>query len=341
MRTVPFSTILNEAVQLSGLDRDFIPDKTFRAFRDLCSNRLAEIWRREQWPFLIAYRNVTSGREAYQYETTAGSPLVTFTTLYQTFQYADLYDTGSQVLVTVDTTPAYKNSGAPLIQGSFPFTAYTSQTITLDVGVNQASTNVYFIGGGEEAGFLYTANDNSFPIRLPSDCETALAVLTEDPRASTRAVEVPFYLESLRTPLVGNQFSTLYDYAILKQSIDCWLQYRVACPLLTGDAYSSSTVYSSGMQSYYNGHFYISNYSGSGVAPSESGNTANWTRINIPELFRAFLVRAILSDYLRTESQFEQAAAAEMEAQTAYDRAVDFVLRQQQQTTKLNMVHTY
>lgn len=340
MRTVPFSTILNEAVQLSGLDRDFIPDKTFRAFRDLCSNRLAEIWRREQWPFLIAYRNVTSGREVSQYQTTSGSSLVTFTTPYQALQYADLYATGSQVLVTVDTTAAYKYSGAPLIQGSFPFTSYTTSTITLNVGVNQTVTGTHTVSG-DEAAVLYTANDNSFRIRLPSDCETALAVLTEDPRASTRAVEVPFYLESLTSPLTGGLFSSLYDYAVLKQSLDCWLQYRIACPLLTGDTYSASTVYSSGVQSYYNGNFYISNYSGSGVAPSESGNTANWTRINIPELFRAFLVRAILSDYLRTESQFEQAAAAEMEAQTAYDRAVDFVLRQQQQTTKLNMVHTY
>lgn len=340
MRTVPFSTILNEAVQLAGLDRDFIPDKTFRAFRDLCSNRLAEIWRREQWPFLIAYRNVTSGREVSQYQTTSGSSLVTFTTPYQAFQYADLYATGSQVLVTVDTTAAYENSGAPLIQGSFPFTAYTTSTITLDVGVNQTVTGTHTVAG-DEAAFLYTENDNSFPIRLPSDCETALAVLTEDPRASTRAVEVPFYLESLRTPLTNGQFSTLYDYAILKQSIDCWLQYRVACPLLTGDEYNAVTAYSTGDQVYYEGQFWEAVSASTGSFPDTSGNSAFWTRINIPELFRAFLVRAILSDYLRTESQFEQAAAAEMEAQTAYDRAVDFVLRQQQQTTKFNMVHTY
>jgi hypothetical protein len=340
MRTVPFSTILNEAIQLSGLDRDFIPDKTFRAFRDLCSNRLAEIWRREQWPFLIAYRNVTSGREVSQYQTTSGSSLVTFTTPYQAFQYADLYDAGSQVLVTVDTTPAYRNSGAPLIQGSFPFTAYTASTITLNVGVNQTVNGTHTVSG-DEAAFLYTANDNSFPIRLPSDCETALAVLTDDPRASTRAIEVPFYLESLRTPLTNGQFSTLYDYAILKQSIDCWLQYRVACPLLTGDQYDAGAGYVTGNQVYYEGQFWIAANDSEGSFPDISGNSYFWTRVNIPELFRAFLVRAILSDYLRTESQFEQAAAAEMEAQTAYDRAVDFVLRQQQQTTKLNMVHTY
>jgi hypothetical protein len=340
MRTVPFSTILNEAVQLSGLDRDAITDKTFRAFRDLCSNRLAEIWRREQWPFLIAYRNVTSGREVSQYQTTSGSSLVTFTTPYQAFQYADLYDAGSQVLATVDTTAAYRNSGAPLIQGSFPFTAYTASTITLNVGVNQTVNGAHTVSG-DEAAFLYTANDNSFPIRLPSDCETALAVLTDDPRASTRAVEVPFYLESLRTPLTNGQFSTLYDYAILKQSIDCWLQYRVACPLLIGDDIDPGSTYSAGDQVYYQGEFWTAVSTSTGAFPDTTGNNSFWNRVNIPELFRAFLVRAILSDYLRTESQFEQAAAAEMEAQTAYDRAVDFVLRQQQQTTKLNMVHTY
>ena len=143
MRTVPFSTILNEAVQLCGLDRDAITTKTFRVIRDLCSNRLAEIWRREQWPFLIAYRNVISGREVSQYQTTSGSPLVTFTTPYQTFQYADLYDTGAQVLVEVDTAPANKASGKPLIQGSFAWTSYTASTITVNVGVNQTVTGTH------------------------------------------------------------------------------------------------------------------------------------------------------------------------------------------------------
>lgn len=340
MRTVPFSTILNEAVQLCGLDRDVITPKTFRVFRDLSSNRLAEIWRREQWPFLISYRNVISGREVSEYSTVAGSSLVTLTTPYQTFQYSDLYDAGQQVLVEVDTTPAYNASGATLFNASYPFISYTDSTITIDVGDVQPSTATYSVAGNA-AGVIITANDKSFPIRLPSDCETALAVFTDDPRDTTRAVEMPFYLESLNSPLTNGLYSSLYDYALLKQQKDCWLQYRIACPLLTGDEWSASTSYNAGDQTYYSGHFYNALAASYGDAPSTSANTASWQRVNLPEIFRAFLVRAILSDYLRTESQFEQATAAELEAQAAYDRAVDFVLRQQQQTTKINMVHTY
>lgn len=341
MRTIPFSTILNEAAQLCGLDRDNLSTKTFRALRDFASNRLNEIWNREQWPFLVKYENTISGREATQIQTVAGSPLVTFTTPYQNWDYPALNYNGSAALINVDTTIANQQLGAPSIIGSFPYTSTpTTTSIVLNVGSNQASSATYTLSPDPIAA-LWSESDTSYRARLPSDCEALLGVYTQDPRSTTKATEVGYYIESLQTPLSGGLFSTWYDYAVLKEQLNCWLQYRISCPRLTGDAYNAATAYVAGDQVYSNGSFYTSNASQTGVAPSATANTSGWTVVTIPELFRPFLVRAILADYLRSESQFDQAAAAEIDTQAAYDRAVDFVLRQQQQSGKLNMIYTY
>jgi hypothetical protein len=342
MRTIQFSQILNEAVQLCGLDRDNLQTKTFKALRDIASNRLNEIWNREQWPFLVNYYNASSGREVTQIDTTAGSSQVTFLTLFSTWNYESLNTDGSPALINVDTTIANQQFGAPLITGSFPYIGSPSggQTITLDIGQVQASTATY-TAYGSNIGSVWSENDDSYRVRLPSDCEALLGVFTQDPRATTKAINVGYYIESLQTPLSNGLFSTWYDYAVLKEQLNCWLQYRVACPLLKGDQYSATTTYAPGDQAYYLGDFYTSKYSGSGIAPSSSGNTAYWTKVVIPELFRAFLVRSMLADYLRSESQYDQAAAAEVDAQANYERAVDFVMRQEQQSGKLNMVFTY
>ncbi len=342
MRTIPFSTILNEAAQLCGLDRDNLSTKTFKALRDFASNRLNEIWNREQWPFLVQYMNTISGREVTQIETTAGSPLVTFSTPYNLWPYSALNNNGVPALINVDTTIANEQLGAPLITGSFPYTSTpTTTSIILNVGTNQASTATYISGNGSPVAALWSETDDEYRVRLPSNCEALLGVYTHDPRATTKAIPVGCYLESTPSPLYNNEFSTWFDYAVLKQQLNCWIQYRIACPRLTGDAYNAATTYQSGDQAYLYGNFYSTNSSTTGVAPSATTNLPPWTIVTIPELFRAFLVRAVLSDYLRSESQFDQAASAEVEAQMAYDRAVDFVLRQEQQSGKLNMVYTY
>lgn len=342
MRTIPFSTILNEAAQLCGLDRDNLSTKTFRALRDFASNRLNEIWNREQWPFLVQYLNTSSGREATQIETTAGSPLVTFSTPTTSWNYPAINYNGAPALINVDTSIGNRESGAPLINGQFPYTGFpTIASITLNVGVNQASTAVFTTTPESRVATLWSQSDDEYKIALPSNCEAVLGIYTQDPRATTKATEVGYYLESLPGPLTNNSYSTWFDYAVLKEQLNCWVQYRIACPRLTGDAYNASTTYQAGDQTYLHGNFYSANSSSTGVAPSALANTANWTIVTIPELFRAFLVRAVLADYLRSESQFDQAAAAEVDTQAAYERAVDFVLRQQQQSGKLNMVHTY
>lgn len=53
MRTLTFSSILNGAAQLAGLDRDNLSTTEFRRLRDFADGRLAVAWEGEYWPALI------------------------------------------------------------------------------------------------------------------------------------------------------------------------------------------------------------------------------------------------------------------------------------------------
>jgi hypothetical protein len=62
--------------------------------------------------------------------------------------------------------------------------------------------------------------------------------------------------------------------------------------------------------------------------------------VEVPYFTTDYLVRAILSDYLRSESQFESAALADQEADQAKMMQVDRVLRSEGQV-KTMRVFTY
>jgi len=59
MRTVDFSRIIIDAVQLCGLDRDTISYATFSQLRDFASNRLKMVWEHDKFPDLMRLEEVT------------------------------------------------------------------------------------------------------------------------------------------------------------------------------------------------------------------------------------------------------------------------------------------
>lgn len=59
MRTIDFSSVFFEALQLAGLDRYFVSDETFGQARDLINQRLRMAWESQQWPDLIKVVKVT------------------------------------------------------------------------------------------------------------------------------------------------------------------------------------------------------------------------------------------------------------------------------------------
>jgi len=60
MRTVDFSTILFQTMQLCGLDRDDFNDFTFGQLRDLASSRLRTAWEYDRWPELVKIEKVNT-----------------------------------------------------------------------------------------------------------------------------------------------------------------------------------------------------------------------------------------------------------------------------------------
>jgi hypothetical protein len=59
MRTVDFSRILIDSIQLCGLDRDTITYATFSQLRDFASNRLKMAWEHDKFPDLMRLQQVT------------------------------------------------------------------------------------------------------------------------------------------------------------------------------------------------------------------------------------------------------------------------------------------
>lgn len=55
MKTVDYSRVLNDALQLCGLDRRDFNDATFIQLRDFASTRLRIAWEYDRWPDLIRY----------------------------------------------------------------------------------------------------------------------------------------------------------------------------------------------------------------------------------------------------------------------------------------------
>ena len=70
---------------------------------------------------------------------------------------------------------------------------------------------------------------------------------------------------------------------------------------------------------------------------SPSNTPASWDLVEIPYFTGEYIVRGALSDYLRSEGQFQQAVIAESDAETARVAEVDRVLITEGQVNRINM----
>lgn len=184
-------------------------------------------------------------------------------------------------------------------------------------------------------------------VAIPSDCGELLSVYDQNPRLTTRARLLKYFLYS----------SSTQDYVnLIDQTTPVYLEYKTKAPALFGDAYSASSTYSVGAQVYFD----TSTNSGSfvpGSTASPAGNlyncivatsagqspvttTTSWSKVEIPYFCGDYLARACLADFMRSEGQIEQAIVMENEAGKAMEREVDKVLREQGQVRRPN-VFTY
>lgn len=182
---------------------------------------------------------------------------------------------------------------------------------------------------------------------LPADCDSVLAVYDQDPRLTTRARGLKYFLYNDGTSEAINMIDT---------TTPVYVEYRVKSPAIFGDPYGASVAYSAGAQMYFD----TSSASGSftptaGKVPAgnmyncsvttTAGQTpvttpSSWSLVEIPYIFSDYLVRACASDFLRSEGQFEQAALSEREADAAMEREVDRILRSEGQVRRAS-VFTY
>ncbi|MEY4402684.1 MAG: hypothetical protein RIR91_719 [Verrucomicrobiota bacterium] len=152
-------------------------------------------------------------------------------------------------------------------------------------------------------------------VALPSDCGELLDIYDQDPRLTTRARSLKYFLYSSATT----------DYANLMQdTTPVYLEYKVKAP--------SSTKAPAG--NFYN--CIVDTTAGQ----SPKTTSSSWSKVEIPYFTGDFLIRACLADYLRSESQFDQALVVENDATAALEREVDKVIREQGQVRRAS-VFTY
>jgi hypothetical protein len=184
-------------------------------------------------------------------------------------------------------------------------------------------------------------------VTLTDDIAEVLSVYDQDPRVTTRARLLKYFLYT----------DTTGRYINMMEAADpIFVEWRITKPALFGDPYSATQAYSVGAQVYFDTSSNSGSYlPGPGKAPA--GNFYNcttlttagqspvttpssWEMVEVPYFAGEYLVRGALSDYLRSEGQFDQAAIAEADAEAARQREVDRILREEGQINRPN-VFTY
>lgn len=192
---------------------------------------------------------------------------------------------------------------------------------------------------GEALNNDYISRMGRRQVNLPSGIGQVITIWNRDPIAQNS---------------VQKDFSLVGDGVFLKNDIDSdvYVETRLECPRLFGDAWRTDLSYHKGAQVYYDagsesgslvpvngyatqGDFYEytgQNASGTGSIPT----IASWERIRIPKLFANAIIHGVHSDFRRSTNELEASQAAEADCQRAIDAALDQTLRQQGSTRPIN-----
>lgn len=393
MKTVPYSDILNATLQLAGVDRVSLSNKTFATFRDFFSKRIAEAWNRERWPDFVQYVTRFPGLQMYSldYAPATGTLTLRFSSDESSPYYEDTtfssYSVGGSVSVQIpkgvltlapndsDLTVSCTITAGPtnvtsngmacvqiVAQSDQLTNSASAATETVVITASQWQKYPYsnYIGSclhtknGPDGAQILPINR----IKLPEEADTVQGVYSRDPRTTTRTQEVAFILEDSGVAS-GYVAASEQKFLITPNTDSVCIEYSIENPVVWGDVYNQSTLYQPGAQFFYfrfhdpsadhlnpsndrqmRGDFYspiVSTVSGQ----SPYTNPQNYKLIPIPDLFKDFLINAMLSDWLKSEGQFEAAIMADQLAEKGIQDAIDKVLRQEGQVQRMNMQYTY
>ena len=110
--------------------------------------------------------------------------------------------------------------------------------------------------------------------------------------------------------------------------------------MLTGDVLSLTQVYTAGQQVYYDsnagpGNFYTA------TTTTNAGDTpdtqpSKWSMVQIPYIFRQYLIEGGFADWLASDGQLDKANAREGMCMAALELEADKLQRQQQQVWRFD-----
>lgn len=230
----------------------------------------------------------------------------------------------------------------------------------IDIETEFTNTN-YFTYAGPNSPLATKAlfmDNQQLLIQIPQGSLQGLAIYTNDPRQTTRAIPLPFIAEDFadQTPQTfGDDVNYLRTFNTSKQ----FVQYRLTPPRMFGVKYDPIVTYTAGSQVYFdigqntgdyaisdktkasNGNFFFANTNvTAGVTPS-SQTSEIWQILEIPARFRDYLANSVSADFLKSEGRIEEAVTLEQLAETAIQQQIDVLIRQQAQNQRLNMAYTY
>lgn len=176
-----------------------------------------------------------------------------------------------------------------------------------------------------------------------------LGVFNKNPQQTTKALSVGYELYDN-----GTTQRVVIGQKLLESG---WYRYRIKFTPINGELYSSSAVYYTGSQIYFDsgsnsgtympvlgrphaGNFYncLAN-ANAGESPYTHPN--KWQKVSIPYVLGPYMSWASAADWMVSEGNVEGAAVLEQKANAILDLELDKMLRQQGQFDKLNMTNTY
>jgi hypothetical protein len=183
MRTVDFSTVLLDAINLCGYDVSNVSDQNFRTIRQFCNQRLRMAWEAYPWSSLTVYAKLTLTKDANNVTSMnvpadAGeivgvytqNPLATTQATYVSYALTTMSGVDKIVVMTTDATDYYVEYRIkrPEIQGElYKQIAYaTGSYVYFDSGSN--SGTYMPVEGFPHYGNFYKAKQNATSANNPT-----------------------------------------------------------------------------------------------------------------------------------------------------------------------------
>lgn len=337
MRTCDYSTVLWGSAALAGLGRADVGTGELALFRTFHDRRLQAAWEAHRWPDICRTEERTF-RQGWSGATTYAAG-------------AEVYDapTGNYF----QSLQAGNVGNAPTIAGA-ENSAWWAACATGYAALNWLTGSAYAVGnqvrnpsdgryyqcisahtaGGSFDGTKFGVLTNfdryiGFTQSWEANAigEFFLDGITDrNPKVTTKLQAIPFWISEN-----GAQVGGLPSSCSTRGKV--WVQFRLRRPLLTGEAWDSTASYGAGSQVYYlNAAGTVANFytAATQTINGDSPETAaaSWAVVEVPYIFRGYLLEGGYADWLTADGQEDKATKHEGLALGYLELEVDKLQRQ-------------